>query len=76
MNQKPTTFELAQLAAQAAPPNARQKDAVRRALELWQEAEVGIAECENRAEYLRGLFQSVDGKNIPIFTDPPKWVTS
>jgi hypothetical protein len=72
MKQKPTTFELAQLAAQAAAPNARPKDAVRRAMELWQEAEVQIGESENRAEYIRGLFQSADGRNIPIFTDSPK----
>jgi hypothetical protein len=74
MKQKPTTFELAQLAAQAAPPNARPKDAVRRAMELWQEAEVEIAECENRAG-IRSLFQSANGRDIPIFTDSPKdWV--
>jgi len=45
---------------------------VRRAMELWQEAEAEIAEGENRAEYLRGLFQAVDGKAVPIFTDSPR----
>jgi hypothetical protein len=72
MKQKPTIFELAQLAAQAAPPNARPKDAVRRAMEFWKEAEVEIAESENRAEYIRSLFQSATGRDIPIFTDSPK----
>lgn len=40
MKEKPTTFQLAQLAAQAAAPNTRAKDAVRRAMELWDEAEI------------------------------------
>ncbi|MEY4385009.1 MAG: hypothetical protein RLY20_292 [Verrucomicrobiota bacterium] len=69
MKQRPTTFELAQLAALAAPPNARPKDAVRRALELWAEAELELGEHENRREYLLELFRSPDGKKIPIFTD-------
>jgi hypothetical protein len=72
MKEKPTTFQLAQLAAQAAPPNTRPKDAVRRARELWIEAETEVAECENRAEFLRGLFHARDGGDIPIFTDPPE----
>ena len=72
MKEKPTTFELAQLAAQAAPPNARPKDAVRRAMALWREAEQEIAEHENRAEYLRSLFRTRDGKEVPIFTDSPE----
>jgi hypothetical protein len=71
MKGKPTTFELAQLAAQAAPPNARPKEAVRRAWALWHEAEAELAEHENRAEYLRGLFRTHDGKDIPLFTDSP-----
>jgi hypothetical protein len=71
MKEKPTTFELAQLAAQAAPPNTRPKDAVRRAMALWREAEEEIAEHEDRAEYLRGLFRTEDGEDIPIFTDSP-----
>ena len=72
MKEKPTTFELAQLAAQAAAPNARPKDAVHRAMALWREAEQEIAEHENRAEYLRSLFRTKDGKEIPIFTDTRK----
>lgn len=72
MKEKPTTFQLAQLAAQAAPPNARAKDAVRRALELWSEAETGLAEYENRREFLHGLFHARDGGEIPIFADAPE----
>ena len=72
MEEKPTTFGLAQLAAQAAAPNARPKDAVHRAMALWSEAEQEIAEHENRAEYLRSLFRTKDGKEIPIFTDTPE----
>src|SRR5215471_15724195 len=71
MKEKPTTFQLAQLAAQAAPPNTRAKDAVRRALELWCEAETGIAEHENRREFLHGLFRARNGGEIPIFADSP-----
>lgn len=72
MKEKPTTFQLAQLAAQASPPHTRARDAVRRALELWSEAEVSISEFENRAQFLRGLFHAHNGKNIPIFTDSPR----
>lgn len=70
MKQNPTTFELAQLAAQAAPPNTRPKDAVRRAMEFWREAELEIAEHENRAEYLRNLSGAGDG--APLFDDTPE----
>src|SRR5688572_6311017 len=69
MKEKPTTFELAQLAAQAAPPNARPKDAVGRAMALWREAETELAEHENRAEYLRCLFGDGDSKESPLLTD-------
>ncbi len=72
MEQSPTTFELAQLAAQAAPPNTRPKDAIRRAMALWHEAEVEIAEHEKRVEYLRCLFGTPDGKESPLFTDTPE----
>jgi hypothetical protein len=71
MKEKPTTFQLAQLAAQAAP-NTRAKDAVRRALELWSEAETGIAEYENRRGFLHGLFHAPGGGEIPIFADSPE----
>jgi hypothetical protein len=72
MNEKPTTFELAQLAAQAAPPNTRPKEAVRRAMALWQEAETELAEHEKRAEYLRCVFGAGDDKESPLFTDTPE----
>jgi hypothetical protein len=72
MREKPTTFQLAQLAAQAGPPNTKAKDAIKRAMELWGEAETTIAEFENRTEYLRRLFKTPDGKDIPIFTDSPE----
>jgi hypothetical protein len=72
MKEKPTVFQLAQLAAQAAPHTARPKDAVRRAMELWGEAELTVAESENRAEYLRSLFQTPGGKEIAIFADSPE----
>jgi len=72
MKQSPTTFELAQLAAQAAPANARPKDAVRRAMDLWHEAEEEIKEHGNRVDFLRRLFWTPNGKEIPIFTDTPK----
>lgn len=69
MKQTPTTFELAQLAAQAASHVALPKDAVKRAWALWHEAEEELGEHDNRVEFLRGLFATPNGKNIPIFTD-------
>ena len=72
IKEKPTTFQLAQLAAQAAPPNAKPKDAVRRAMALWGEAEMEIAEHDKRMEYLRSLFGRLGEKYIPIFADTPK----
>jgi hypothetical protein len=72
MKEKPTTFELAQLAAQAAPPNTRPKDAVRRAMALWKEAETELAEHERRAEYLRCLLGPGDAKEAPLFDDTPE----
>lgn len=71
MKEKPTTFQLAQLAA-AVPPPIQPKDAVKRAWEMWHEAETEIAEHDNRDEFLRNLFWTHDGKNIPLFTDSPK----
>jgi hypothetical protein len=71
MNERPTIFQLAQLAAQAGPPPAKAKDAVKRAWALWSEAEVEIAEHEKRVEYLRNLFWTHNGQGIPIFTDTP-----
>jgi hypothetical protein len=53
MNEKPSIFQLAQLAAQTGPAPMRPKDAVKRAWALWSEAETEIAEHEKRAEYLR-----------------------
>lgn len=72
MKEKPTTFQLAHLAAQAAPPNTRAKDAVKRALELWSEAESGLAEYENRRAFLHGLFHAPRREEIPIFADSPE----
>lgn len=72
MKEKPTTFQLAQLAAQAASSTTRPKDAVRRAWDLWKEAEMEIAEHDNRVAYLRSLFSTPNGKDIPIFTDSPE----
>jgi hypothetical protein len=72
MKEKPTTFELAQLAAQAVSPNTRPKEAVRRAMALWQEAETELAEYERRAEYLRCLFGAGDGKDAPLFNETPE----
>jgi len=72
MKKSPTTFELAQVAALAAPPNTRPKDAIRRAMELWQEAEVELAEHQNRVDYLRCLFGGKGGGDGPLFTDTPE----
>ena len=72
MKRLPTTFELAQLAAQAASPNTKPTDAVRRAWELWDEAQREIEEHDSRAEYLQSLFRAPHGKDIPIFSDTPK----
>ncbi len=71
MKKKPTVFQLAQLAAQASPHTTRPKDAVKRATELWGEAETGIAEYQNRRAYLHGLFHAPGGGEIPIFADSP-----
>jgi hypothetical protein len=72
MKEKPTTFQLAQLAAQASTPVTLPKDAVRRAMALWGEAEAEIAEHDNRAEFLRNLFWAPNKKDVPIFTDTPE----
>jgi hypothetical protein len=72
MKEEPTIFQLAQLAAQAGPAPMKPKDAVKRAMALWSEAEAEIAENDNRIEYLRNLFWTPNGKDIPIFTDTPK----
>lgn len=72
MKEEPTIFQLAQLAAQAGPAPMKPKDAVKRAMALWSEAEAEIAEHDNRIEYLRNLFWTPNGKDIPIFTDAPK----
>lgn len=71
MKKRPTTFQLAQLAAQAAADGTRPKDAVRRAWELWTAAEAELAEHDNRIEFLRSLFWTHNGRDIPIFTDSP-----
>lgn len=72
MKEKPTTFELAQLAAQVSTPLADSKGAIRKALELWREAEAEIHEREDRTEYLHNLFRTPNGKDIPIFSDIPE----
>ena len=71
MKEKPTIFQLAQLAAQSVK-GALPRDAVKRAMALWNEAEAELAEHDNRREYLRGLFWTPNGKRIPIFSDSPE----
>lgn len=71
MKKNPTTFQLAHLAA-LAPPLSKPRDAVKRAWELWKEAELEVIEHDNRTEFLRRLFWTPNGKDIPIFTDTPK----
>ena len=62
---------MAHLAA-LAPPLSRPKHAVKRAWEIWKEAELEIIEHDNRVAYLRSLFWSPNRKYIPIFTDTPE----
>ena len=69
LKERPTIFELARLAAHSAPPGTPPKDAVKRAWALWHEAQDELREHDNRVEFLRGLFATPNGKNIPIFTD-------
>ena len=71
MKEKPTTYQLAQLASMAAPP-IKVKDAVKRAWEIWREAEIEIAEHDERIDFLHRLFWTPNGQNVPIFTDSPK----
>lgn len=72
MKEKPTAFQLAQLAAQASAHITRPKDAVRRAWDLWREAEAEIEEHDRRVEFLRNLFWTPNGRDIPIFSDSPE----
>jgi len=72
MKEKPTTFQLAQLAALVSTPLADTKLAVRKGWEIWKEAEAEITENENRTEFLRDLFGARSRKSIPIFTDTPE----
>ena len=41
-------------------------------MDLWHEAEEEIKEHDNRIEYLRSLFWTPNGRDIPIFTDTPE----
>ena len=71
MKGKPSTFKLAHLAS-LIPLPIRPKDAVKRAWEIWKESQSEIDNHEKRAEFLRSLFWTPNGKNIPIFTDSPE----
>jgi hypothetical protein len=54
-NEKPTTLELAQLAAQLRPEKGCERESVKQAITLWTEAERELEQVQQRAEYLRDL---------------------
>lgn len=54
-NEKPTTLELAQLAAQLHPQTGAERESIKQAMTLWAEAERELDQVQHRADYLRDL---------------------
>lgn len=65
MKKPPTTTELAQLAAQMRPEKGAEREAIKRAMILWAEADREIEQVQGRAEYLTAIHNA-------IYTDTPK----
>ena len=74
IKEEPTTFQLAQLAAQAAPPNTRPKDAVRRAMALAQlPLRIAAIYSSGRRSIHALIRMDATSKADLVFASQPAW---